>query len=53
MDMRYFYIISIIYKDYAILERCYLGDTVTVIEDKLNINISVRAIKKKYDVLRQ
>lgn len=41
------------YKDYAILERCYLGDTVTVIEDKLNININVRAIKKKYDVLRQ
>ncbi|GAA0768558.1 hypothetical protein GCM10008908_09050 [Clostridium subterminale] len=41
------------YKDYAILERCYLGDTVAVIEDKLNININVRAIKKKYDVLRQ
>ncbi|WP_346913741.1 phage tail spike protein [Clostridium sp.] len=41
------------YKDYVILERCYLGDTVTVIEDKLNINIKVRAIKKKYDVLRQ
>ncbi|WP_346879032.1 phage tail spike protein [Clostridium sp. UBA7791] len=41
------------YKDYAILERCYLGDIVTVIEDKLNINITVRAIKKKYDVLRQ
>lgn len=41
------------YKDYAILEKVYLGDTVTVIEDKLNININVRAVKKKYDVLRQ
>lgn len=41
------------YKNYAILERVYLGDTVTVVEDKLGINIKVRAIKRRFNVLRQ
>lgn len=41
------------YKDYAILERAYVGDTVTVIEEKLGINIKVRVIKRRFDVLKQ
>lgn len=41
------------YKDYAILERCYIGDTVNVYEEKLGININVRVNKIKYDILAQ
>lgn len=41
------------YKNYVILERCYLGDTVNVFIDKLDVNISVRAIRKKYNVMTQ
>lgn len=41
------------YKNYAILEQVYLGDTVTVIQDKLGIDIKVRVIKKTYNVLKQ
>lgn len=41
------------YKDFAILERCYMGDTVQVIEQKLGINISVRVVRKRYNVLTQ
>ena len=41
------------YKNYTILERCYLGDTVNVFIDKLDVNISVRAIRKKYNVMTQ
>ena len=41
------------YKNYVQAERVYVGDTVHVYEDKHDINISVRAIKKRYDVLRQ
>ena len=41
------------YKNYAILERCYLGDTVRVYINKLNIDIKVRIINRKYDVLAQ
>lgn len=41
------------YKKYAMLERCFIGDTVTVYEEKLDINVKVRVIKKTYDVLKQ
>lgn len=41
------------YKDYAILERCYIGDTVNVYEEKLGININVRVNKIKYNILTQ
>lgn len=41
------------YKNYAILERAYIGDTVNVYEEKLDININVRVSKIKYDILRQ
>lgn len=41
------------YKNYVQAERVYLGDTVSVYEETHNININVRVINKKYDVLRQ
>ena len=41
------------YKEYIQVERVYLGDEIQVIEDKYNINITVRAIKRYYDVLKQ
>ena len=41
------------YKDFVQAERVYLGDTVSVYEETHNININVRVIAKKYDVLRQ
>lgn len=41
------------YKNYVQAERIYIGDTVEVFEEKYNINIHVRAIRKKFDVLRQ
>lgn len=41
------------YKNYALIERIYLGDEVDVYEENLDINITVRAIKKNFDVLAQ
>ena len=41
------------YKNYAPIERIYLGDEVDVYEENLNINITVRAIKKNFDILAQ
>lgn len=41
------------YKNYIIAERVYLGDTIRVYIPKLNTDIKVRAISKKYDVLAQ
>lgn len=41
------------YKKYSMLERVYIGDTVNVYEEKLDINVKVRVISKKYNVLRQ
>ena len=41
------------YKKYSMLESVYIGDTVNVYEEKLDINVKVRVISKKYDVLRQ
>jgi len=39
--------------EYEVLERVYLGDTVSVHVDKLNVDIKVRALTRKFDVLRQ
>lgn len=41
------------YKDYVIAERVYLGDTIRVYIPKLETDIKVRAISKKYDCLAQ
>ena len=41
------------YKDYVSTERIFLGDEIDVFEEKLNINITVRAIRKRFDVLKQ
>ena len=41
------------YKDYSMIERAFLGDTVEVIEDNYNVNIKVRVIARKFDVLKQ
>lgn len=40
------------YKNLSILEKTWLGDTVEVIEDTLGVNISVRVLKRKFDVLK-
>ena len=41
------------YKNYVQAERVYLGDTVNVYEEKHKVNVNVRCIRKKYDILRQ
>lgn len=41
------------YKNYVAAERVFLGDYVDVYEEKLGIDITVRAIRKQYDILRQ
>lgn len=41
------------YKNYSILERTWLGDTVNVIEENLNVDIDVRVIKRQYDCLKK
>ena len=41
------------YKNYIQAERVYLGDTVSVFEEKHNINIHVRVIGRRYNVLTQ
>ena len=41
------------YKNYSILEKTWLGDTVNVFDDVLNIDISVRVIGREYDCLKQ
>ena len=41
------------YKNFIQAERVYIGDTVQVYEEKHDININVRVISKKYDVLKQ
>ena len=41
------------YKDYSMIERAFLGDTVEVIEDNYNVNIKVRIVARKFDVLKQ
>lgn len=41
------------YKDYAILQRVYLGDTVTVAHKEDNLNIQAKAISYKYDPIKK
>lgn len=41
------------YKNYSILEMTKIGDTVTVVEEKLGVNIEVRVLKRQYDVLEK
>jgi len=41
------------YKNYIAAERLFIGDTSRVYIPKLNVDIKVRAISKKYDVLAQ
>ena len=41
------------YKIYSIFEQVNIGDTVYVYEKSHNINVAVRVISKKYDVLNQ
>ena len=41
------------YKNFVQAERVYLGDTVDVYEEKLDIHVAVRAIERTYDVLSE
>lgn len=41
------------YKDYVVAERLFIGDNARVYIPKLNVDIKVRAMSKKYDVLAQ
>ena len=41
------------YKNYIVAERLFIGDDCRVYIPKLNIDIKVRALSKKYDVLAQ
>lgn len=40
-------------KDFSGIEKTYLGDDVTVIDENMNIDIVVRVTKRVYDVLRE
>lgn len=41
------------YKNYSFLETTFLGDIVSVFEEKLNINIKVRVTKRVYDGIKK
>lgn len=41
------------YKNYSMIEKAFLGDTVSVLEDNYNINISVRVVARSFNVLKQ
>ena len=41
------------YKNYVQAERVYLGDEIDVYEENLDIDLTVRAITRKYDVVNQ
>lgn len=41
------------YKDFALLETTWLGDTVNVYEEKLGLDIQVRVTKRVYDVIKK
>lgn len=41
------------YKNYIVAERVYLGDTIGVYVPRLNTDIKVRAMVKKFDILAQ
>lgn len=40
------------YKDLSIFEKTWIGDTVTIIDEKLNLNIKARVTKRKFDVIK-
>ena len=39
------------YKNYIAAERCYIGDTLRVYIPRLEVDISVRVVEKKFDIL--
>lgn len=41
------------YKEYKILEKCYIGDTVTIDYKPLNVNIKARVISYQYDCIAE
>lgn len=41
------------YKDYSIVEKTWIGDTVNVIEENLDIDINVRVVKRQYDIKKK
>lgn len=41
------------YKDIAVLQRVYLGDTINVVFEKLNIDVKARVVETQYDVLKE
>lgn len=41
------------YKDYSMVERTWIGDTVNVIEENLDIDINVRVVKRQYDIKKK
>ena len=40
------------YKELSIFEKTWIGDTVTIIDEKLNLNIKARVTKRKFDVIK-
>ena len=41
------------YKELSIFEKTWIGDTVTIIDEKLNLNIKARVTKRKFDVIKR
>lgn len=41
------------YKNYSIAEKTWIGDTVNVVEENLDLDINVRVIKRQYDVKKK
>lgn len=41
------------YKEYKILEKCYIGDTVTIDYKPLNVNIQARIISYEFDCITE
>ncbi|WP_180228824.1 phage tail spike protein, partial [Bacillus cereus] len=41
------------YKDYAVLQRVYMGDTITVRHEEDNLDIQAKVISYKYDPLKE
>lgn len=40
------------YKELSIFEKTWIGDTVTIIDEKLKLNIKARVTKRKFDVIK-
>ena len=41
------------YKNYKLAERCYIGDTIRVYIPRMNVDISVRIVKREFNHLTQ